>query len=183
VSDTICRPTPAGTPQHGGDPVRGGAGDQLPVLHQEQQDEQAGDDPHDQHGGGAQPAEQPGQQRFDQRAQNPERLLGVRLGDPGERTGLVQPGRDLREDLAVAAEEPGDHDPEDQGDDPDRQHDDQWGAQPGVWNQSGRPGGRSTAGGWRPSTHAPHPCFALRFDASTDQSSPPSWHRGITHGG
>jgi hypothetical protein len=38
-------------PQQPGDPARGGVGHQPPVLHQEQQDEQAGDDAHDQHGG------------------------------------------------------------------------------------------------------------------------------------
>jgi hypothetical protein len=65
-------------------------------------------------GGRGQPAQQPAQQRLDQRAQDPEGLLGVRRCDPGERIGLVQPGRDLRQDLAVAAEEPGDHAVEDQ---------------------------------------------------------------------
>jgi hypothetical protein len=110
--------------------VRGGVGERRPVLHQEQQDEQAGDDTHDQHRGRAQPAQEPTDQQLDKVTEEPERLLGVRLADPGERTALAQPGRDLGEDLALAAQQPGDHAPQDQRDDPNRQHDDQGGAQP-----------------------------------------------------
>jgi hypothetical protein len=101
-----------------------------PVLHQEQQDEQAGDDAHDQHGGRTQPASSPPSSvsTIEPRVLTACSVSGASA--PGERAGLVQPGRDLREDLALAAQEPGNHDPQDQGDDADGEHDDQRGTRP-----------------------------------------------------
>jgi hypothetical protein len=108
----------------------------------------------------------------EQRARGLYHLFGVRRRRPQERAGLVEPGGDPGEDLAVAAEQPADHHPDDDEHDPDREHDDQWGAKP-----AGQVPSRSTAGRVRPSTHRPSSSAST---SSTGQSSTPARRRHVT---
>jgi Glycosyl hydrolase family 65, N-terminal domain/Glycosyl hydrolase family 65, C-terminal domain len=142
-------------PWHHGDLPGGPVDDQPPVLHEKQQDQQAGDDPHDQHGDRAQPGHHhpgddrdhpDGEQDHQGSAQPPGHTHAFQPVDQ-RHEDRRQDGREHQRDDQVTDQ------PQHEEHDRERDRDPhQPRTRPSVWNQAGgrRPGSRSTAGISRP---------------------------------
>ena len=108
-------------PQQHRNLTSGPVGDQPPVLHEEEQGEQAGDNPDDEHGHRAKPGQQPRDQDLDQLPQRLDGLLGVHLDHAGQGASLLQPGRDPSQDLLPLGDQSGNYHPDDDRYHPDGQ--------------------------------------------------------------